>query len=159
MYEGILVGYFGKWDEARKAFKQLRRKGYRRAAWASKSVDGDVRIGDPFPWRRALGAIAAFILSGAIVSFVAMRPEWSGPALRGFFPIPVLVGGVTGALLFVAWMRRSAFGVRRKLIEDHARWLVSGESVLILQAPIETLQGPVAWSLLRAVEVAQRSSL
>jgi len=31
-----------------------------------------------------------------------------------------------------------------RLIEDHARWLLSGESVLILQAPIETLQVPVA---------------
>ena len=41
-------------------------------------------------------------------------------------------------------VRRSTFGVERGLIEDHARWLVSGESVLILQAPIETLQVPVA---------------
>ena len=144
MYTGFLIGYFGKRDEARKAFRQLRRRGYRRAAWASKSLDGDVRIGDPFPWCRAFGAIAAFLLSGALVSFVEMRPEWSGPAVWGFFPIPFLVGGVTGALLSLAWVRRSRFGVRRGLIEDHARWLVSGESVLILQAPVESLQVPLA---------------
>jgi cyclic beta-1,2-glucan synthetase len=29
-------------------------------------------------------------------------------------------------------------------MRDHARWLVSGESVLILQAPVESLQRPVA---------------
>ena len=49
MYTGFLIGYFGRQDEARKACRQLRRKGYRRAAWASKTADGDVHIGDPFP--------------------------------------------------------------------------------------------------------------
>ncbi|MCJ7502129.1 MAG: hypothetical protein MUP80_03595, partial [Acidobacteriia bacterium] len=34
--------------------------------------------------------------------------------------------------------------MERRLLEDHARWLVSEETVLILQAPIETLRFPVA---------------
>jgi len=144
MYAGILIGYFGGQDEARKAFRQLRRNGYRRAAWASKSAGGEVCIGDPFPWRRAFGAIAAFILSGALVSLVAMRLAWSGPAVWDYTPIPALVGGVAGVLLSLAWVRRSAFGIRRELIEDHARWMVAGESVLILQAAVETLQVPLA---------------
>jgi cyclic beta-1,2-glucan synthetase len=37
-------------------------------------------------------------------------------------------------------------------VEDHARWLVSGESVLILQAPLNTLRVPVA-ALLESGEV------
>jgi cyclic beta-1,2-glucan synthetase len=41
-------------------------------------------------------------------------------------------------------MPRSRFGVQRGVIEDHARWLVSGESVLILQASREKLRIPVA---------------
>ena len=144
MHAGILIGYFGREDEARKAFRQLRGKGFRRAAWASKSAGGDVHIGDPFPWRRAFGATLAFIFWGALASVVSLRLDWSGPAVWGFPPLPLLAGGLTGALLSVAWMRRSRFGVKRGLIEDHARWLVSGESVLILQAPIETLRVPLA---------------
>ena len=83
MRAGILVGYFGTQDEARKACRQLREKGYRRVAWAGKSADGEVRLRDPF--------------------------------------------------------RR-----HRQLLEDHARLLVAGESVLLLQAPIETLRGALA---------------
>jgi len=49
MYTGTLIGYFGKQDEARKAFRQLREKGYRRAAWVSKSADGDVHAWIPSP--------------------------------------------------------------------------------------------------------------
>jgi cyclic beta-1,2-glucan synthetase len=144
MYAGTLIGYFGKQDEARKAFRQLRGKGHRRAAWVSKSADGDAHIWDPFPWRRAFGAVLAFILFGALASVVSFGLEWPGPAVWGSAPIAFLVGGSIGALLCAAWMRRSKFGVERGLIEDHARRLLSGESVLILQAPIETLQVPVA---------------
>ncbi|HUV36206.1 MAG TPA: glycosyl transferase, partial [Patescibacteria group bacterium] len=34
--------------------------------------------------------------------------------------------------------------MERRLLEDHARWLVSEETVLILRTPIETLRSPVA---------------
>jgi cyclic beta-1,2-glucan synthetase len=144
MYAGILVGYFGKQDEASKAFKQLRGQGYRRAAWVSKSTDGDVHIWDPFLARRALGAVLAFILFGAFTLAVSSSLDWSGRELWGSAPIPVLVCGLIGALLCVAWIRRSTIGVKRGLIEDHARWLTSGESVLLHQAPIGTLQVAVA---------------
>jgi cyclic beta-1,2-glucan synthetase len=143
MYAGTLIGYFGRQDEARKAFRQLREKGYGRAAWASKSADGNVRIWDPFRWRRAFGASLAFIILGALASVVSFGLEWPGPSVLGYTPIPFLVGGIIGSLLCAAWMRRSTSGVQRGLIEGHARWLVSGESVLILQGPIETLQVPV----------------
>jgi cyclic beta-1,2-glucan synthetase len=144
MSAAILIGYFGKQDEARKAFRQLRGKGYRRAAWVSKSADGDIHISDPFRRRRAFGAVLAFILFGALASVVSFNLGWPGPAVWGSTPIAVLVSGLIGALLCVAWMQRSTFGVKRGLIQDHARWLVSGESVLILQAPIEALRTPVA---------------
>ena len=41
-------------------------------------------------------------------------------------------------------MRRSSYGVARKLLEDHARWLTPEETVLILQAPIARMAAPVA---------------
>ncbi len=144
MYTGRLIGYFGKQDEARKAARQLRGKGYRRAAWASKSTAGDVRISDPFDRLRAFSAVLAFVLFGALASVVSFGLAWSGPALWGSVSVPFLVGGLLGALVCVAWVRRSTFGLERGFVEDHARWLVSGESVLILQSPIETLQVPMA---------------
>ena len=58
--------------------------------------------------------------------------------------ISILVGGFIGALFAGVGIRRSKYGVERKLLEDHQRWLVSEETVLILQTPIETLRLPVA---------------
>src|SRR4030067_169938 len=68
------------------------------------------------------------------------------PILSGSLPalVPIFAGGLIGTLLGGVWIRRSKYGVERRLLEDHARWLVSEETVLILQAPIETLRGPVA---------------
>jgi cyclic beta-1,2-glucan synthetase len=84
MSAGVLFGYFGRQNEARRAFRQLRSKGYRRAAWARKDADGNARLVDPL------------------------------------------------------------FGVPRGLLEDHARRLVPGESVVILQTSIEQLNVPLA---------------
>ena len=39
-------------------------------------------------------------------------------------------------------IRRPLFGVERRIIEDHARWLSADETALILRGPIETLSVP-----------------
>lgn len=146
METGILIGYFAKRDEARRVFRKLQRRGFRRAALVSKTADGDVHTWDPFLWRRAFGATIAFILFGLLAgaaSITLQRPE---PILSGVLSalIPILVGGFIGAIFTGAWIRRSRFGVERRLLEDHARWLASEETALILQTPIEALRFPVA---------------
>jgi cyclic beta-1,2-glucan synthetase len=58
--------------------------------------------------------------------------------------ISILAGGSLGALFGRLWIRRSKYGIDRRLLESHARWLTAEETVLILQAPINTLLLPVA---------------
>jgi cyclic beta-1,2-glucan synthetase len=146
MKTGTLIAYFIERDEARKAFRILRRKGWRRAVWASKRADGGVRIWDPFGWRRVFWAALAFILFGALPAVASLSLQW--PGLFSSEPGPALftivLGGFIGTLLSLVWVRRSRFGVERGLLEGHVRWLDSGETVLILQAPIETLSIPMA---------------
>jgi cyclic beta-1,2-glucan synthetase len=55
----------------------------------------------------------------------------------------ILIGAAIGAGVALLWLRRFRRGVEAGIIRDHARWLVSGESVLILQAPVDSLQRPV----------------
>ena len=143
---GILIGYFAKREEARGAFRQLARRGFHRAALLHRTVDGEVRAWDPFGWRRALGAALAAAVFGGLAETVSLVFHWAEPNLHGLVPalIPVVVGGLVGALFGAASIQRSKYGVDRKLLEDHARWLVSEETVLILQAPIRTLRVPVA---------------
>jgi cyclic beta-1,2-glucan synthetase len=146
MEAGILIGYFAKRDEASRVLRKLQRKGFRRAALVSKTADGDVRTRDPFLWRRAFGATLTFVLFGVLAGVAFIGLHWPEPILSEALPalISTLVGGFIGALFAGAWIRRSKYGVERRLFEDHTRWLVSEETVLILQAPIETLRFPVA---------------
>jgi len=145
MKTGILIGYFINRQEAREAFRRLQRQGYRRAAWVSKSAEGEIHARDPFHWRRILGAVIAFILFGALATVVSLSFQWPGPMFSRLPSglVPAVACGVIGTLLSLVWIRRSKFGVERRLLEDHARCLVSGETALILQAPIERLRIPV----------------
>ena len=84
----------------------------------------------------------AFILFGILSGAASISLHWPEPVLRGVLSTlsPILAGGLIGILLSLILIRRSRFGVERRLLEDHARWLVSEETVLILQTPIETLR-------------------
>jgi len=146
---GILLSYFTRQDEARRALRQLEKRGFRRAALVYKSADGDVHTRDPFLWRRALGVILTTLLCGGFAGVASLVLNWQEWILRGTLSTltSMLAGGFAGAVFGAVWIRRSKQGVERKLIEDHTRWLVSEETVLILQAPIETLR--VLVSLLR----------
>jgi cyclic beta-1,2-glucan synthetase len=144
---GILIGYFAKQDEARRALRELARQGFSRTALVHKSIDGDVHITDPFSWRSALAATLAAILFGGIGGIVTLLQHWSRtlPGWRHSTSLMLILAcAAIGALAALLWLRRSRYGVDSGLLHDHARWLVSGESVLILQAAVESFQRPVA---------------
>ena len=145
METGILIGYFAKRDEARGVLRELRRRGFRRAALAYKTADGEVHTRDPFFLHRALGATLAAILFGGFTGVASLLLHWPEAILSGTLSTlaSILAGGFVGTLFGGVWIRRSKYGVERRLLEDHARWLVSEETALILQAPIETLWLPV----------------
>ena len=142
---GILIGYFAQQDEARKAIRKLARHGFRRAALVHKGMDGDVHIADPFLRSRALGATLAAILCGGIGGMASLFLQWP-QSLPGWnistSQALILACATIGALAATLCLRRSQYGVEPGVLRDHARWLVSGESVLILQAPVESLQHP-----------------
>ncbi|GFE56232.1 cyclic beta 1-2 glucan synthetase [Geobacter sp. AOG1] len=144
---GILIGYFAQQDEARKALRELAQQGFHRTALIHKGTDGYVHISDPFLWRRAVGIILAAILSGGIGGAISslLHLSQSLPGWRHFTPLSLILACATiGAMAGLLWLRRSRYGVGSGVLHDHARWIVSGESVLILQAPVESLQRPVA---------------
>ncbi|HET6454097.1 MAG TPA: glucoamylase family protein, partial [Armatimonadota bacterium] len=86
------------------------------------------------------------ILFGGLAGVASLVLHWPVPILSGslFTPVSIFAGGLIGTLFGGVWIRRSKYGVERRLLEDQTRWLVSEETVLILQGPIETLRFPVA---------------
>lgn len=140
MSSSILVGYFINYNEARAAIRDLKGKGFYRSALMHKTQDGDVRTVDFFPWRRALWTILATILFGGLAGITSLL--FHVPC--GILSILTIGGGLTGTLVGLAWLRRAKYGIEPRLMHDHTRWLMLGETVLILQAPIESLQLPLA---------------
>jgi cyclic beta-1,2-glucan synthetase len=146
MKPGILTAYFVRRDEARKALRTLGKKGFRRAALIHKNADGHVHTLDPFLWRRAivvtfLAALFGGLAGAAIALFQLDVPGMGVPLSTA---ASFLLAGTIGALFGRVWMRRSRLGVARTLLEDHARWLATDETVLIFQAPIDLMRIPVA---------------
>ena len=141
---GVLIAYFAKQDEARRALRELARQGFSRTALVYKDADGDVHSAGPFLWRRALRVTLAVCLFGGTTALLLywpqLLPDWRPSTLLAF----ILAGVILGALATLLWLRLFRYGVEPELIRNHARWLVSGESVLILQAPCESLPRPVA---------------
>ena len=56
--------------------------------------------------------------------------------------IPFLAGGLLGLALGLIGTRRSQFGIDRRVLAEHALWLLPEESVLLLQAPLHTFRYP-----------------
>ncbi|MFH0784397.1 MAG: glucoamylase family protein [Pseudomonadota bacterium] len=143
----IIVGYFTREDEARKALRELARQGFRAAALIQKSADGSIETIDQFSKRRTLWAGLSAILACGIGGITAsclhllqLSPAWTiGSSLT-----LILVCGSIGGVAVISFFRRASFGVKRSIMNNHARWLVSGESVLILSAPVEVLPLPMA---------------
>jgi cyclic beta-1,2-glucan glucanotransferase len=145
---GILIGYFAKKDEARKALRELARQGFSRSALVHKGMAGDVHTAaNPFFWRSALGAILAACLCGvigAIATLLLHGPEsFQGWNMFAFLALILAIAAI-GAVAALLWLRRSSYNIEPGVIRAHGRWLVPGESVLILQAPVESLQRPLA---------------
>jgi cyclic beta-1,2-glucan synthetase len=145
--QAILVGYFAKKDEAQKAIRELAQRGFRRTALIQKGTEGDIHIKDPFLRRRALRLTLAAILSGGGGGLASLCLHWSLSLF--FWNIPtvlmvILVCAGVGGLVASALFRRSGFGIEQKIMRDHARWLMPDEFALILQAPLDFLQRPVA---------------
>ncbi|MCX5869899.1 MAG: glycosyl transferase [Deltaproteobacteria bacterium] len=142
----ILIAYFARQDEARKVFRELVRQGFHRAVLVHKATNGDVHISDPFLWRRAYGVTLAAILSGGLAGVATPVLQWLGLLPSGnLFTLTLFpAAAAIGASVALLWLRRSRYGVESGVVRDHARWLVSGETVLILQAACESLPRPVA---------------
>ena len=127
----IIIGYFARQDEARKALKQLAGQGLRSAVLIHKGLDGVTQTVDQFPRRRSLWTVLAAILSGGIGGITAyslywlqLIPAWAIASQLAL----ILLCGAIGGVVVSAFFRRERFGVKLSVMHNHTRWLVSGES-------------------------------
>jgi cyclic beta-1,2-glucan synthetase len=144
---GILIGYFAKKDDARKALRELSRQDFRRAALIHKETDGDIHVEIPLLCRRSFWITLAVTLLGGMAAMLVLLPHW--PKMIAFgtitpFQTLILTCATIGVLAALQWLRHTSYCVDQGIMHDQARWLLPGESVLILEAPVESLQRPMA---------------
>src|SRR4030042_1566446 len=131
MEAGTLIGYFAERDEARRALRELQRRGFPRAAWVHKTADGEIHIRDPFLWRRALGVTLTAIIFGSLAGGASMVLH--GPMGTRRFPSAVLreSGDIPPAVFVLHPKRENPIGEVRSLgvplsptqIQEHAEHL------------------------------------
>jgi hypothetical protein len=82
-----------------------------------KTVDEEVHLGDPFLWRGALWVTLTAILFWGLARVTSLVLYWPVLILSGSVStlIPIFAGGLIGALLGGVRMRRSKYGVERRL--------------------------------------------
>lgn len=133
---GILLSFYADDQEAAEALRDLRRKRFRRAALVHKSNEGRLRIVDVAPRRGVLWGLALGLLLA--VSIVLLSVELSPGSL--FESTGYLLMAVLGALgLLVAcgmagwlYVRLFELGVDDELVERCTRWLVTGETLIVV---------------------------
>jgi len=143
---GILIGYFAQHDQAREALRSLKQQGFPCAILVHKDLGGVVHISNPLIWRLALNVLLVGCLCGGIVGLfsfllygMAVFPVWNNAAT----PSSILAAAAVGMVMAFLWLRSSRLAVKAVDIRDHSRWLLAGETVLILRAPVASLQRPV----------------
>jgi cyclic beta-1,2-glucan synthetase len=140
----ILAAYYLKIEDAKKALWELEKKGFSRTAVLHRVSDGTVRVKDTYVELRillaSLFAVLFAVLAGEAISLFSLLSVY--PALGYPIWIPLLASGALGAVVGLAFFRRSQYGIDRRVLIEHAQWLLTEESVLILQAPLRSFQNP-----------------
>ena len=147
MGSAVLIGYFTQQEEGREALRELIRQGYSRTALVHKGLAGDIHVTDPFRRRLAFRVGVVACLSGGVAAMALLArfglwslPDWGLAVSLAL----VLACAAMGAVAALVRLRRSRHGVESGIIDDHSRWLMPGESVLILQTSVDSLQRPMA---------------
>ena len=150
---GILLGFYIDRKDAEEALRMLRRRRFNRTALISKSVDGTIRRNAISPrfWI-ARGACCGLAI-GIPVALLILVTAAMFSLLT--FSITLVIAAAAGAL--AAWIAVHVFHlcVDKELVKMHAGWLVAGETVIIVQARLASLEQ--ALTQLRGAGVAQPS--
>ncbi len=145
MTDAIVVGFFANRRGAQAAAKELHRRGFPRSGLVHKTRDGVIQISDRYLRGLVTRMLLGALLCGSVAGLAIAIRHSSGEGPVGALPIliPILAASLIGLLGAGLGYRRSRHGVGRRLLTDHARWLVPEETVLILQTPAARLASAV----------------
>jgi cyclic beta-1,2-glucan synthetase len=142
-----LIAYYSSKEEARNAFQTVACPGCHRAALLHKGPDGTIRNADPLRWRHALELLLVAVICAEVAGLSVLMLRWLLPLPGWSLPAPlslILAAPAVAALAVQLLQRRLRCHVDPLVLRDHARRLLPGETLLMLQAPVDSLARPMA---------------
>jgi len=113
----------------------------------SLNVDGVVQVSDPFLWRSLVKISLITVLSALFGLLATVYLKQSDLLVHWEISSPytlILAGATIGFLAALPLLWRSRYAIPSEVLRNHARWLLSGETVLIIRSTVASLQRPVA---------------
>jgi len=142
---GLLLSYFPEPGVAQTALRILYRKGFRRRILLQATSDGRIiRRDSSRRFRYILILVGGFIISTASVTLLILGhlPLITSSTVWNHLVITIVgfgLGAVIGKIISEIFFPV----VSRAVIERHVNWLRTEESLLILQAPLQSLTSAV----------------
>jgi hypothetical protein len=118
----IVLGLFSDQQDAAEVLQEVRRKKYRRSASVHKSQEGRVSID-----QNGLSRTQSAILAGSIFLVVGIVTGLPAHYLILASLVGILAGGLSRR-----WL---ALGLDRKLLARYARWVLSDETLILVEVP------------------------
>ncbi|HEX2186029.1 MAG TPA: hypothetical protein VHN78_11050, partial [Chloroflexota bacterium] len=147
-----LVAFYSDQETAPQAMRELRRGGFRRVATIRHAEPGRLMVTDNDVSPGVGALIGALLALGVLVtSFSRFFPSYAPPPTVPWLAVAgavVLIGAGVGWLC-ARWLD---FGVDEATLTRFRRWVLPGETLLILQAPPS--RGPEVLAQLRQVQGA-----
>ncbi|MGD8633748.1 MAG: hypothetical protein PVF85_09285, partial [Anaerolineales bacterium] len=137
---GLLISFFEDKQDAQRAFRTLRGRGFRRMTLLTKNADGRILVQNATRFRGVIGAgLGAFVL-GLVSIFITTYfvPATAFPLLTmpaTVIPIGLCTGAVLGWILSRLFVRR----IDPAIISRHSGRVLQNENVIYLQAVVEDL--------------------
>ncbi|HEY43765.1 MAG TPA: glycosyl transferase, partial [Anaerolineae bacterium] len=138
---GILIGFYTSLEDGRVAYRQLRRNRFRRSCLMHKFPNENHSINMLSTrqfvfWGIILGSILGVLVGVWLILFKGI--QWTVSDFL-FLSVMGLLGGLQGGLSGGILFRVFRLGIDEKLIERTMRFLVSGETVVIVQTFPESM--------------------
>jgi len=131
---GFLLGFYPSEKSGTEALKQLRGWRFRRVTLVHRPREGSLRFNDISPHQVILfGVFLTFLLS-LTVGIGALLAGWRGLTLAFLFSLSLPISGLVAILVAPFLSRIPGFSVDRAILRKHARCLVRGETLLVIQA-------------------------
>ncbi|HLZ10727.1 MAG TPA: hypothetical protein VKT80_19225, partial [Chloroflexota bacterium] len=152
----VVLGFYFDRKTSARVLRDVRRNGWRRSVLLSRSEDPQVPVGGHDVLTRAALVDIALSSLGALLLIELIVVNLTGLFPPAAIPVAIVLWAVGLALVTIGAYRYFGSRLSPDAIRQYRRWILPGESLIIVQVPLERA-GPVM-DLLRPADGSEPST-